>query len=229
MIGDKSAGRRLFFLSLCLSLFGCVSRPTRLPSETFDFAPSTGSSVKQGDSRPAVVLRTVRVVAAFAGEDFVYRATDYRYERDPYAHFLSSPELLIRTAISDGLQASGLFQAVVGAGSAIMTHTFAEISVRQLYGDFRPGRPPAAVIAVRFLLIQSPRGTPLWERTIVRRVPIRERSASTLMRGWNTGLHQILAEAAPLLAQQIREADQTAEKTAAPTGHEPTPPSPPKS
>ncbi|MDD2676653.1 MAG: ABC-type transport auxiliary lipoprotein family protein [Methylacidiphilaceae bacterium] len=229
MKGGKGAARCLFFLSFCLPLFGCVRRPTRLPPETFDFAPSTGSSAKQGDSRPAVVLRTIRVVAAFAGEDFVYRASDYRYERDPYAHFLSSPELLIRTAVSDDLQASGLFQAVVGAGSAIMTHTFAEISVRQLYGDFRPGRPPAAVIALRFLLIQSPRGIPLWERTIVRHIPIRERSAPALMRGWNAGLRQILAEAAPLLAKQIREADQAAEKTAAPTGHEPTPPSPPKS
>ncbi|VVM07739.1 ABC-type transport auxiliary lipoprotein family protein [Methylacidimicrobium tartarophylax] len=229
MIGGKDACRRFFFLALCLPLFGCVSRPTRLPSETFDFAPSTGSSVKEGDSRPAIVLRSVRVVAAFAGEDFVYRATDYRYERDPYAHFLSSPELLIRTAVSDNLQASGLFQTVAGAGSAILTHTFAEISVRQLYGDFRPGRPPAAVIALRFLLIESPRGTPLWERTIVRRVPIGERSASALMLGWNTGLRQILAEAAPLLAKQIREADQAAEQAAKPTGHKPAPPSPPKS
>jgi ABC-type uncharacterized transport system auxiliary subunit len=229
MKGGKRAARWLFFLSFCLPLFGCVSRPTRLPSETFDFAPSTGSTAKQGDSRPAVVLRTIRVVAAFAGEDFVYRASDYRYERDPYAHFLSSPELLIRTVVSDDLQASGLFQAVVGAGSAIMTHTFAEISVRQLYGDFRPGRPPAAVIALRFLLIQSPRGIPLWERTIVRRIPIRERSASALMRGWNAGLRQILAEAAPLLAKQIRDADQAAEKTAEPAGRKPAPPSPPKS
>ncbi|QSR84411.1 ABC-type transport auxiliary lipoprotein family protein [Methylacidimicrobium sp. B4] len=225
------ATRRLFFLSLCLPFFGCMSRPARLPSESFSFAPSTGSSAKEGGSHLTLVVRSVRVVAAFAGEDFVYRASDYRYERDPYAHFLASPELLIRSAVSDILQSSGLFQAVVAGGSAVMTHSFAEISVRQLYGDFRPGRPPAAVIALRFLLVQSPGGIPLWEETIARRVPLRERSTSSLMAGWNAGIHQILAEAGPSLAKQIRAADEAARKAlekveAAPVPKPPPPPTP---
>lgn len=225
---SRSAGTlsRLLLLSFCLPLLGCVSRPARLPSETFGFAPSTSSPVKTDDQRPTIVLRSVRIVPAFAGQDFVYRAADYRYERDPYAHFLAAPELLIRASVSDSLQDSALFQAIVAGGSAITTHSYAEISVRQLYGDFRPGRSPAAVIALRFLLIESPGGKPLWERTIARRIPLRERSASALMKGWNTGLRQILDEAGPLLAGYAREADRAAQKVAENVNREPAPPLP---
>ena len=223
----------LFLLSLCLPLLGCVSRPAQIPSESFAFSPSVGSPSKTIDPQPVLVLRSVRVAPAFSGEDFVYRAADYRYERDPYARFLSSPGLLIRSTLSDVFLNSGFFQGVAAGESAIMTHAFTEISVRELYGDFRPGRTPAAVLAMRFLLIQSPRARLLWEKTFTRQIPLKERSASALMRGWNTGLHQILAEAAPLLAQQIREADQAAEKAAEPIerepiGRKPAPPSPPK-
>ncbi|CAB4242822.1 protein of unknown function [Methylacidimicrobium sp. AP8] len=231
MRGRTAAARPLFLLWLCLPLFGCMSRPARLPSESFAFSPATGFPAKQDASRPVLVLRSVRVAPAFSGEDFVYRAADYRYERDPYAHFLSAPDLLIRTAISDRLQASGLFRAVVGAGSAVMTRSFADVSVRQLYGDFRPGRQPEAVIALRFLVTQVPPGTPLWEQTIVRRVPIRERSPSALMQGWNAGLQQILAEAGPLLVQYVRTADESApasaEKAGGVSGLKPSPPSTP--
>ncbi|MDD4932323.1 MAG: ABC-type transport auxiliary lipoprotein family protein [Methylacidiphilaceae bacterium] len=220
---------RLFFFSLCLPLLGCVSRPSRLPSETFAFAPSAGSPSKVADPQPILVLRSVRVVPAFSGQDFVYRATDYRYERDPYAHFLASPDLLVRSTLSDSLLNSGLFRVVAAGESALMTHSFAEISVRELYGDFRPRRVPAAVLSMRFLLIQSPRGLPLWEKKITRRIPLKERSASALMHGWNTALRQILAEAAPPLAEHIREVDQAAEKAARPTDHEPAPPPTPKS
>ncbi len=218
-----AAGRRLLFFALSLLPLGCVSRPKQLATESFSFAPAVAFPPKTEGSKPTLVLRSVRVVPAFAGQDFVYRAADYRYERDPYSRFLASPELLIRSTISDSLQGSGRFQAVAAWGSAIATHSSVEISVRELYGDFRHGRPASAVIALRFLLVQSPGGNPLWERTLLRRIPLRERSPSALMRGWNEGLRQILAEAGPLLAEHAREADQAAQKAVEKAELPPTP------
>ncbi|VVM07170.1 hypothetical protein MAMC_01472 [Methylacidimicrobium cyclopophantes] len=213
----------VFLLFFCLPLLGCISRPNRLPSESFGFVPSVVAPSKTDAPKPTLVLRSVRVVPAYAGQDFVYRAADYRFERDPYAHFLTSPELLIRSAVSDSLQNSGLFQMVVAGGSAVLTHSFAEISVRELYGDFRPRSSPAAVISLRFLVIQAPGGNPLWEGTISRRIPLRERSASALMEGWSTGLRQILVEAGPLLAKYAREADLAAQKAAENANQTPAP------
>ncbi|MGD9897263.1 MAG: hypothetical protein AB7T14_09360 [Candidatus Methylacidiphilaceae bacterium] len=202
------------FVGLCLPLLGCISRPVRLSPETYAFTPVSPSSPQGSEAQPILVLRSVRVVPAFSGQEFVYRAADHRYERDPYARFLSPPGLLIRSTASDLLQETGLFQLVATGASSLLTHSFAEISVRQLYGDFRPDRKPAAAISLRFLVVQSPRGIPFWERTIARRIPLRERSASALMEGWNTGLRQILLEAAPPLAEHVREADQAARKAA---------------
>lgn len=216
--------RRLLLFALCLPLLGCISRPKQLATESFSFAPALTSPPKAGGPKPALALRSVRIVPAFAAHEFVYRVADYRYERDPYARFLASPELLIRSTVSDSLQSSGRFQAVAAWGSAIATRSSIEISVRELYGDFRPGRTPAAVIALRFFLVQSLGGKLLWEQTFLRRVPLRERSPSALMRGWNEGLRQILSEVGPLLAEHAREADEAAQKAAEKT----EPPPPPK-
>lgn len=199
---------------LCLTLFGCISRPKHLRLETFGFAPPSRTAAPAGDSAPILVLRSVRVVPAYQSQDFLYRAADYRFERDFYAHFLAPPDQLIRSASLDLFQASGLFRAVVSGVNAIPSRGHLDLSVRELYGDFRPGWAPAAVISLRFLLIESPDGMPLWNRTLLRRIPLRERSPSALMRGWDTGLRQIIAEASPSLAKQLQAAEEKAQKAA---------------
>jgi cholesterol transport system auxiliary component len=68
--------------------------------------------------------------------------------------------------------------------------------VTELYGDFRPGRAPAAVLAVQFALIDQTGARPkaVLERSIARRIDIPQASPDALVRGYGDALAEILAE-----------------------------------
>jgi len=73
-----------------------------------------------------------------------------------------------------------------------------EVTVGELYGDFRADRPPAAVMSVQFVLIEqtSPRPKVSYERTIARRVEVPKASPDALVRGYGTALAEILSQVA---------------------------------
>ena len=74
--------------------------------------------------------------------------------------------------------------------------------VTELYGDFRPGRPPAAVMTVQFDLVDLSGPTPkvVLERFIGRRVDIKKASSDALVRGYGQALGEILAELSTQIA-----------------------------
>ena len=95
------------------------------------------------------------------------------------------------------MRQSDLFRTVVEPGSALKPNTMAEITVLELYGDFRQPPEPAAVLTLRYVLLDSPEGIPgklIFEREYSRRVLLKERNANALMTGWNEALNQILAQ-----------------------------------
>jgi len=71
-----------------------------------------------------------------------------------------------------------------------------EATVTELYGDFRPGRGPAAVLAIQFALIDTaaPRPRTVLARTLARRIELPEASFDALVRGYGSALAEILAE-----------------------------------
>ena len=71
-----------------------------------------------------------------------------------------------------------------------------EATITELYGDFRPGKAPAAVLAMQFTLIDDSGGRPkvVLERAIARRVDLSSESPGALVRGYGDALGQILDE-----------------------------------
>jgi hypothetical protein len=92
---------------------------------------------------------------------------------------------------------SDLFQSVVDPGSALKPNTMAEITILELYGDFRRPPEPAAVLTLRFVLLDSPEGIPgklAFEGEYSRRVLLKAKNAHALMAGWDEALNQILGQ-----------------------------------
>ncbi len=153
-----------------------------------------------------VSIRSIRVAAPFDDRSLVYRVGDFSYAEDPYAEFLVSPAESLRPPIRSWMCQSDLFQTVVEPGSVLKPNTMAEVTVLELYGDFR--RPPeaAAVLTLRFVVLDSPDGIPgklAFEGEYSRRVSLRARNATALMAGWNEALNQILAQ----LGSDLRRLD----------------------
>jgi len=148
----------------------------------------------------------MRVAAPFDDRSLVYRVGDFSYVADPYAEFLAAPAESLRTPIRSWMRQSDLFQTVVERGSALQPNTMAEITLVELYGDFRQSREPAAVMTLRFVLLDAPHGIPeklAFEGEYSRRVLVKAKSAKALMSGWSEALTQILAQ----LGSELRRLD----------------------
>jgi ABC-type uncharacterized transport system auxiliary subunit len=100
--------------------------------------------------------------------------------------------------MSSWFRDSGGFSAVVETGSAVKPDTLVEIQVVQLYGDFRPSEQPTAVLAMRFVFLDSRSGVPgkvILQQEYSRAIPLKARTATALIQGWNQALAQILSSA----------------------------------
>jgi cholesterol transport system auxiliary component len=91
---------------------------------------------------------------------------------------------------------AGQFGTVVEPESTRPADYLLEATVTELYGDFRPGRVPAAVLAIRFALIDQTGARPsaILDRTISRRVDLPRASPDALVRGYADALAAILGE-----------------------------------
>ena len=138
----------------------------------------------------------VRMAAAFSGNSLIYRTDDVNYTSDPYQAFIADPGAMLSNQMATWLNRSGAFKSVTQPGSTQSAPYVLEATVTELYGDFRPGLPPAAVVAVQFALVDvlSVRPNVVYERTIERREPIEKPEPDALVRGYGTAISLILTQ-----------------------------------
>ena len=149
-------------------------------------------------------MGNVRVAAAYAGNALVYRLDDVQYVSDPYHAFIAEPGAMLGNRISEWLDRAGPFQSVAQPGSARPAAYVLDATVTEIYGDFREGRRPAAVLAVQFALIDLAGARPklVHERTIASRVDLPQASPDALVRGYGRALAEILSQLVPELSAE---------------------------
>ena len=186
-----------------LVLAGCgIGKP--IPSATTYLVEPPQPS--EAATRRAENMRVgnVRVAPAFAGRALVYRLGEVQYTADYYNEFIAEPGSLLGGQMAVWLDRAGPFQAVAQPGTTSAAPLVLDAVVTELYGDFRPGRPSAAVMTVRFTLmdLRGVRPKTTLERSIGRRVQLADDSAEALVRGYSQALGDILGELAPQLAAE---------------------------
>ena len=197
---------RAFALCAPVLLAGCsLGRP--VPETTLFVIESDRGVARQAEPGLPETLRVgaVRVAAPFAGNSLVYRLGDVRYVTDPYNAFGADPGAMLGGRIAQWLDGAGAFRAVAQPGSARPSPYVLEVSVTELYGDFRSAKAPAAVLAMQFALIDhsGPRPTSSYERSYSHSVELPQASPEALVRGYGTALSQILAQVAVELSAQF--------------------------
>jgi len=184
-------------LASIVGVSGCISRPP-LNRQTFTFSAQATAATNVFASDRVVAIRKFQIAPPFDGRSLVYRTGEFSYARDPYAEFLDLPDEGLRAEVRGLLRQDGAFGAVLEAGSALKANTLAEISVSELFGDFRGTEHPAAVLTMRFVFLDAPEGVPenpILEREYSRRIALNARTAAALVEGWNKALAEICAEA----------------------------------
>ena len=142
-------------------------------------------------------LGRVSISPLFQSRSFTYRTGENAYEQDPYAGFLIPPERALAEAIRASLHASGAFGRVVDPGSALAPTLVAEVSVNELYGDFRKPSQPNGTMEIHFVCYEVKEGAPgriVLDKTCVRGTPLARKTPAALMEAWDIDLRQIMEE-----------------------------------
>jgi cholesterol transport system auxiliary component len=144
-------------------------------------------------------MGNVRVAATYGGNALVYRMDEVQYTSDPYHAFKAEPGAMLGNQMAEWLDHAGPFETVAQPGSAQPAAYVLDATVIELYGDFREGRSPAAVLAVQFALIDQAGVRPqlMYERTIASRVELPHASPDALVRGYGEALAEILSQLMP--------------------------------
>jgi cholesterol transport system auxiliary component len=195
--------RLAFRLCACVVIASCsIGKP--IPQAT-TYVIELPAAAPAAARRPETLrMANVRVAAAFAGDALVYRMDEVRYTADPYNAFIAEPARMLGSRMAEWLDRAGPFQSVVQPDSVRAAPYILEATVSELYGDFRPGHAPAAVVTVQFALIDlmGARSKVVLERTIGRRVAIQQATPDALVRGYGEALAEILLQLVPNLGDE---------------------------
>lgn len=196
--------RRCIFLLATILMTGCLSKP-HLARQSFTFAipPAAENSATNG---PELGVRRITVSSPFDSQSLTYRMSEFSYERDPYAEFLSSPGEILIAAVSQYLRNSGSFRGVNGPNSMATPDVELEITVLQLCGDFRDRAHPAATLRMHFVASRTGDASHkvLLQKEFTRNIPLQARTATALVAGWNEDLKQIVTDAAEDLKAAVK-------------------------
>jgi uncharacterized lipoprotein YmbA len=188
--------KRRFVAGVALSLASCSIGKPIPQATTYVVSPPMPAARTAAQRRETLRMGNVRVVAAFAGNALVYRTDDVRFTSDPYQAFIADPAAMLGSQMAAWLDRAGPFKGVAQPGSSQPASYVLEATVTELYGDFRPAAPPAAVMAARFALIDERGSRPktVYEGTISRRVDLEQATPDALVRGYGTALSEILEQ-----------------------------------
>jgi cholesterol transport system auxiliary component len=180
---------------LAAVLYGCSSGPN-WKRQAFAFSLPADAPVT--NAPPTVVaLNRVSISPLFQSRSFTYRTADNTYEQDPYAGFLIPPERSLAESIRAWMRASGAFGRVLEAGRAIMPTLTVEVSIQELYADFRKPSQPVAIMALHFMCYESQDGVPrriVLDKFCTRETPLASKTPAAVIAAWDTDLRQIMQE-----------------------------------
>lgn len=179
-----------------LAVVSCsIGKPVPQP-KTYVVEPIMPAPDSVARRSETVRMGNVRVAATYAGSALIYRMDEVHFTSDPYSAFIAEPGAMLADQMATWLDRAGPFKTVAQPESTRSTSYVLEVIVTELYGDFRRGQAPAAVLAMRFALIdhRGVRPNPVFERAIARRVDISRATPEELVRGFGIALNGILRE-----------------------------------
>jgi cholesterol transport system auxiliary component len=166
-------------------------------------------AAKPAESAPILLVRRFEISAPYERSEFVYRTGDSTYECDFYNAFSASPADQVTGQTQQFLAATGLFSRVLGAqalpdaAGTPQAQYVLDGNVVSLYGDYRDGAAPKAVLELGVFLLRMEGNAP---RIVAQdgyrmEVPLAESGPGALVKGWDEALGRALAD----LVQELRK------------------------
>ena len=196
----KTTTAAITLLVLAL-LAGCGSLAKPYPDKTLHAIHVGDPPTPAGSAAVSpMVLRVDRVVVAepYDATLFVYQVGESSFKSDYYNGFIALPSRLLTGEVNSFLAKSGLFKTVLLAESAADYQLSLETNVTSMYGDYRDGHPPAAVLAARFFVVDQAKGsfTVIFDKTYTQSTPIEGQGPEALVKAYETAWTALLTQLA---------------------------------
>ena len=200
-----SAARIIVTVCVALAATACSIGKSAPHTTTYVIDPPKPASTAESRQPQTLRMGNVRVAPPFAGNPLVYRVDEVQFTPDFYNAFIAEPGPMLGACMAEWLDRAGPFKTVSQPGGPMTTPYILEAVVTELYGDFRPGRKPAAVMTVQFTLVDLTGATPavVMERFIGRHTVIPEATPDALVRGYGQALAEILTDLSKQMAAII--------------------------
>jgi cholesterol transport system auxiliary component len=191
-------------LAAAAILSGCSSEPAwKRQAFAFSLPPDPPAANARTN---IVALSRLSISPRFQSRSFTYRTAENLYEQDPYAAFLVPPERALAEPIRAWMRDSGGFGRLVEPGSGLEPALVAEVSINELYGDFRKPSQPVATMEIHFIFYEVRDDTPgriVLDTVCARETPLTRKTPAALMAAWDADLRQIMHE----IASEYAKAD----------------------
>ena len=187
----------LYFWLAAAALFsvtGCLNLKTGYPVKNYFLLDAKRTDKKGDEKGPMIQVQRFRISPRYQGKGFVYRFEKLKFESDFYNEFFISPEDMITEQVQQWLSESKIFTLVTDRNSEPPPDCVLEGWITELYGDFRNGETPKAVMELKFLFLSANKspGQILFNKRYRADVPVKEKTSSLLAKGWNQALETIL-------------------------------------
>ena len=197
---------------VCASLVACAMLitgcgPKSYEKQQFLLDARRTSSTNTGSQKNVVEVRRFTIDPAFSAKGLTYRRGEFEYESDFYNEFLIAPDAMITEKVRNWLSLSGLARRVLDPGSYVDPNYVLEGNVVALYGDFRTGSSPKAVMELRIFLLEMQTGLEsaiVFGKTYESSVGIESGGPNGLVEAFDRCLVEILVDLEKDLAEKLR-------------------------
>ncbi len=189
----------LIFLIFISAFTSCAKLERDYPERNYymlNFSTGGDSNNNIRYKNTTLLVNHFSVSPGSIGTEFIYRVGDTRYKADFYNQFFRSPGALISEGIRRWLSDSSLFQYVLYTPVDAKPDYVLDGNVIEIYGDFREGSTPRALLGMQLFLTDknSKTGKVIFHKNYKKEIPIGSRTAKDLVQGWNEALTQTLRE-----------------------------------
>jgi uncharacterized lipoprotein YmbA len=181
--------RTVFLAVLAALIAGCSSGPG-WKRQTFAFSAPAAQPVIATETN-MVALRRVSISPLFQNRAFTYRTGENTYEQDPYASFLVAPDRALKEPLRASLAAFG---RVLEPGSSLPATLDAEVTIAELYADFRDPARPAGRLAAHVVVYRPGAEGPtavVFDKLCSAQSAMSAKTPAGLMAAWDSCLREI--------------------------------------
>ena len=174
-------------------LCGCSIRQPAVLTDNFAFDIPAPPAGPRGGRTISVLPFSAAPQAA--GQMFLYRADESRYERDYYNRFLAPPAQMLSGQLRKWLMLSRAGD-VLQPGGPLAADLVVQPRLVSLYADYRDTLKPRAAVAMIMVLVDrgSEGDRQIFENVYRREIPMREVSPAAAAEGWSKGVAEIFAQ-----------------------------------